>query len=324
MIHNTPEVNWKFEYVGDIIFRNGYPNRILTDTGHIDMDGDAPVYQWWLTDHLGNVRVVADSLGSISQTNHYDPYGGEIGVKTFTYTMGSLTPYSATENLFRFGAKEWNETFSDYDFSARYFSTSSARFTTQDPLAEKTPHLSPYAYCAGNPMKFIDPTGESTWVYQNEDGTYTVFGGNINDNDLNVYVYLKDDNGEYAIRGESIGITTSETSFYNSDLQDENKRWGGTIDLDDISGMMFLDFISYQDIPLIKYALEARTNHLFDFKATNGMLHNNETGLHPYRGMPLGLDRNGQYILSSARDIGNMAAGFQTGRKGPDGSNSAL
>ena len=42
MIHNTPEVNWKFEYVGDIIFRNGYPNRILTDTGHIDMTVPSP------------------------------------------------------------------------------------------------------------------------------------------------------------------------------------------------------------------------------------------------------------------------------------------
>ena len=168
---NTPEVNWKFEYVGNYIFRDGNLSRILTDTGHIDMTGPSPVYQWWLTDHLGNVRVVADSLGNISQTNHYDPYGGEIGVKTFTFTMDSLTPYSATENLFRFGAKEWNETFSDYDFSARYFSTSSARFTTQDPLAEKTPHLSPYAYCAGNPMRFVDPTGMWHWG-EDDDNLY--------------------------------------------------------------------------------------------------------------------------------------------------------
>ena len=177
IIHNTPEVNWKFEYVGNIIFRNGYPNRILTDSGHIDVSGSSPVYHWWLTDHLGNVMVVADSLGTISQTNHYAPYGDEIGVNTVAFTMGSLTPYQATENLFRYGAKEWNKTFSDYDFLARYFSTDYARFTSQDPLSEKYYHLSPYAYCAGNPMRYVDPTGMWHWG-ENDNNLYWDKGDN--------------------------------------------------------------------------------------------------------------------------------------------------
>jgi hypothetical protein len=36
------------------------------------------------------------------------------------------------------------------------------RFTTQDPLAEKYYSISPYAYCANNPMNRIDPTGMDT------------------------------------------------------------------------------------------------------------------------------------------------------------------
>ena len=155
----------KLEYACNLIFYNGSPNWLLTDGGHIELGGDTPVYQWWLTDHLGNVRVVADSLGTISQTNHFDPYGGTIGVNTVRNTIEGT--YYATENLFKFGGKEWNKTFSDYDFSARYFSTDYARFTTQDPLAENTPNLSPYAYCAGNPMRFVDPTGMWHWEENN-------------------------------------------------------------------------------------------------------------------------------------------------------------
>ena len=39
-------------------------------------------------------------------------------------------------------------------------------FTTRDPLCEKYYDLSPYGYCAGNPMRYVDPTGEyieSAW-----------------------------------------------------------------------------------------------------------------------------------------------------------------
>jgi uncharacterized protein RhaS with RHS repeats len=42
------------------------------------------------------------------------------------------------------------------------------RFHTVDPLAEKYYSISPYAYCANNPVLFIDPNGQEIWIYYND------------------------------------------------------------------------------------------------------------------------------------------------------------
>ena len=228
----------------------------------------------------------------------------------FMISSWDFISYYTTENLLRFGGKEWNKTFSDYDFSARYFSTDYARFTTQDPLAEKTPNLSPYAYCAGNPMRFVDPTGKSTWVYKNEDATYTVFGGDLEDEDYNIYVYTKDEEGQYTNRGESIGLTTSISSFYN---YDKNKWEEATIDMNNVKGKEFLQFVVYADLPLVVYAAHALPGGILDFKATDGSFAIKYKGKDQYRGMPIGTTKSGQVIISSARDIGNIAAGYEAG-----------
>ena len=47
----------------------------------------------------------------------------------------------------------------DYRFPARDYVPGFPRFTTVDPMCGGTPWLSPYAYCAGNPVMYTDPTG---------------------------------------------------------------------------------------------------------------------------------------------------------------------
>ncbi len=46
-----------------------------------------------------------------------------------------------------------------YDYGARGYYPAIGRFTSVDPLAEKYYSISPYAYCAGNPVNAIDPDG---------------------------------------------------------------------------------------------------------------------------------------------------------------------
>ena len=45
------------------------------------------------------------------------------------------------------------------DFGARFYDPATAIFLQQDPLAEKYYNISPYAYCANNPVNFVDPDG---------------------------------------------------------------------------------------------------------------------------------------------------------------------
>ena len=40
-----------------------------------------------------------------------------------------------------------------------------ARWMSVDPLAEKYYPVGPYVYCAGNPVVFVDPQGDTVRVY---------------------------------------------------------------------------------------------------------------------------------------------------------------
>ena len=204
--------------------------------------------------------------------------------------------------------------FEEIDTSSFSFTEPKYEDTISAALEEKYPDFSSYVYCMGNPVKLIDPQGTETHVAQNEDGTYRVIGGELN-NDKNIYLYSKDKNGNYTIRGKSIGISTSTTSFYNSD----KKKWaiGSTINPKDGSGENFLNNLVENKPPLFDdYMNNARTGQLYDFKYSNGTINTADDGQDIYRGMPVGVTGKGQDIFTSARDIGNIAAGYIAGING--------
>jgi len=170
----------------------------------------------------------------------------------------------------------------------------------------------------GNPVRFVDPDGTSTKVAANEDGTYTVIGGDLKDNDKNIYVYTKDEEGNYTVREGSIGVSSSITSFYNADANNGNGAWsvGSIIDPQDKSGDNFLGDIFANSPPMFDdYMANAGNGKKYDFKITNG---SNEPikNIDIYRGMSIGVTNSGRPIFSTARDIGNMAAGYVAGANG--------
>ena len=100
--------------------------------------------------HLGSTSFVTDMQQSVVQSFLYAPYG-EIISEYNTHVMGEVFP------KYTFNAKELDEETGMYYYEARYYAP--PVFTSRDAMFEKYFWMSPYAYCANNPVKYVDPTG---------------------------------------------------------------------------------------------------------------------------------------------------------------------
>lgn len=128
----------------------------------LDSESDPDTYclmaepRYFLTDYLGSTRAVVKSDGSVTMQADYLPYG------TIIYKPGT----HVEKNNYLWTGKELQTTFFDtpwYDSGARFLTTG-ALFVSLDPLAEKYPGVSPYAYCAGDPVNLVDPDGNTIFV----------------------------------------------------------------------------------------------------------------------------------------------------------------
>ena len=70
---------------------------------------------------------------------------------------------------YTFSAKEKDaETKYSY-FGSRYYSSDLSIWLSVDPQSDKYPSLSPYVYCANNPIKLVDPNGEEIVITETVD-----------------------------------------------------------------------------------------------------------------------------------------------------------
>ena len=88
-----------------------------------------------------------------------------------------------------------------YDYGARHMD--GMRFTTIDPLAEKYYEVSPYAYCANNTIKNIDPNGKEKKSYLSDEETKK--------SDYNLYP----DNTPGVLNIWAHGIKSADTDNYS-------------------------------------------------------------------------------------------------------------
>jgi RHS repeat-associated protein len=112
---------------------------------------------------LGSTQLVTDDSGVAVQQVEYAPFGEVVNEYNIDWSNGQVPD-------FKFNAKELDEENGMYYFEARY--QSPPVFISRDPLFEKYPMFSPYAFCANNPIKYIDPSGEDMELtdYRNTKG----------------------------------------------------------------------------------------------------------------------------------------------------------
>ena len=148
-MYNT-NVVYHFWVKSDYDYYNNITVKNINKLDDIIAKYNAPTqtYYWYYKDHLGTTRQVGPACGTLysatQKTNHY-PFGQD-------YTS------SGDETDYTFTGKEKDNTGLLY-FGARYYDPSIGRFLTVDPKALKYPALTPYHYCANNPLIFVDLDG---------------------------------------------------------------------------------------------------------------------------------------------------------------------
>ena len=123
---------------------------MVTDLGAQSATDTAPALYFYHPDHLGSTAMVTNLDGHITQNVVYIPFG-EVFVEERNGSWAS--PYL-------FNAKELDEETGLYYYGARYLDPAIALWLSTDPLQGKYPGMSPYNYCAGNPVKLVDPDGK--------------------------------------------------------------------------------------------------------------------------------------------------------------------
>ena len=158
-----------------------------------------------------------DGLGKTPSYRASAPNGaGDVGSRS-TVHCSLLTVHWT----FTFSAKERDsETGLSY-FGSRYYSSNLSIWLSVDPMSDKYASLSPYTYCADNPVKLVDPNGEEIVIFVNKT-KYTYNGKDFVDGNGNVATFSKN-SFEYRVLSDLNKLYNSKSDMIRGKLQDMMK-----------------------------------------------------------------------------------------------------
>jgi RHS repeat-associated protein len=163
------------------------------------------VVRYQYDNHLGSACLELDYTGRIISYEEYHPFG------TTSYRSGrSETEVSLKR--YKYCGKERDEQTGFYYYGMRYYAGWLCRFVSVDPMASEYYSLSPYGYCANNPIKYIDPDGRDPIYAQNFWGKVKLIGDDG-----------KNNTGSYLVRGSvarDVKAATKAGNFYTGNLSE--------------------------------------------------------------------------------------------------------
>ena len=164
-------------YCGNAIYENGSLTMLLNEAGYYSFQDKK--FHFYIKDHQGNVRVVADETGQVDEVNDYYPFGG-----LMSNGCNNVQPYKYNgKELDRKNELDW------YDYGARHYDAMIGRWHVVDPMAEKYYGWSPCTYCLANPIKYVDIIGAFTSPYYTEDGQFL----GVDENGFTGNIYITDE-----------------------------------------------------------------------------------------------------------------------------------
>ena len=157
----------------------------LLDGGNVvaEIQGDAT------TNYLRGVNLISKTVNSAADFYLFNAHGDVVnltnatGITTKSYDYDAFgnerTPDEADPNPFRYCGEYYDAETGTYYLRARYYAPWLGRFMTEDTCkgSHKDPlSLNLYLYCAGNPVGYFDPSGNSKVTTLNQVSTLFNWG----------------------------------------------------------------------------------------------------------------------------------------------------
>jgi RHS repeat-associated protein len=168
--HASSVVRQPQAYLGGLEYKNNVLELIHFPNGRIDKTGAVDTFQYYLTDHLGNIVVLfqdTDGDGAIALEEETNGAMDEVIQRNYYYSFGLRVDSpdfqigDEPENNYLYNGKELNEEL-DLNWLAygfRWYDPAVGRFPSVDPLADQFAWVSPFNYAENDPVQYVDLWG---------------------------------------------------------------------------------------------------------------------------------------------------------------------